>query len=345
MFKVLASLRFGLKAVVKFYSPFNAITAALGALFICYILHIYNNLPLRYILCKPDYWAAELDHGFEGFDNVSGLQHGPHIVPNYVHFLRYGGNLKEVNFMDAVNILAAFKNQKPDKIMFHTNLGSFTGKYWQRLLQIPKFNETIEYHYIEPMDSIFGQTLNSWNGLWHASDLLRIIILRKYGGIFIDNDVYIVQSLDYYRRYEMVLENIDELNYGTMTLVAHKDARFLSLWWEEYKEYYGHLWYYNAGIKPKINVIDNRPELIHDAKGAFGVEDLRPELYVQNWKKWKLKYTIHTLVRHTHDHPALLKNRLGLKYPVTLTQENILQYNVTIQEMTLDCCKELVYLK
>lgn len=333
-----------INALLKLFSPFNVITAGLGALFICYILHIYGNLHLRYILCKPDYWSVDLDNGFEGFDNVSGLLHGPYIVPNYVHYIRYGRPLKEVNFMDAVNILAAFKNQKPDKIMFHTDQEPFTGPYWERLLKIPKFNETIEYHFIQPMQSIFGQPLSSWNGRWHASDVLRIQILRRFGGIFMDNDVYLVQSLDRFRRFETALESIDELDIGTMTLVAHKDSRFMRLWLDEYRDYVPHLWYYNAGTKPKINVINNRPELVHDARGFFGVEDLRVELYVQNWKKWKSKYTIHTLVRHTHDLPALIKNKLGLKYPMTFNPHNILQYNVTIQEMVLDCCKELVYL-
>ncbi|KAL6955096.1 hypothetical protein U1Q18_051406 [Sarracenia purpurea var. burkii] len=156
---------------------------------------------------------------------------------------------------------------------------------------------------------------------WHSSDILRIDVLRKFGGIFIDNDVYVVKRLDRFRRFEMVLEITDEEKFGTMTLLAHKDARFLRLWLNEYKEYYPHLWYYNAGKKAKLKVLDVRPELVHDAKGKFGVEDLRTELYLQKWTRWKDKYTIHTLIRHLHDRNDLRYNNLNLTYPVIFHSE------------------------
>ncbi|XP_065206184.1 uncharacterized protein LOC135835715 [Planococcus citri] len=322
------------------------IIAAICILCVCFFRHKKHNLPLQYILCSPQYWAEELDEGFEGFDNTTGAYGGQYIIPNYVHFLRYGPKLKEVSFVDAVNILAAFKNQKPDKIIFHTNIDSFTGKFWRYLTSLPKFNETIVFKYIEPIDSIFGRKMYSKYRDWHSSDILRIEILQKYGGIFIDNDVYVVQKLDRFRRYEMVLETIADLeNFGTMTLMAHKGARFLRLWLNEYKEYYPHLWYYNAGKRAKLKVLDVRPELVHDARGKFGVEDLRTELYLQKWKQWKDKYTIHTLIRHLHDRDDLRYNNLNLTYPVVFDQYNILKYNVTIKDMILDCCKELVFLE
>lgn len=330
--------------LLKACHPLNVVFIGLSALLVVAVLHRFNNSPLRYLVCSAEYWAEELDNGFEGFDNVTGIVHGPLIVPNYVHFLRYGEKLRKVSFMDAACILAAFKNQKPDKIMFHTNFQHFEGKYWKRLLQIPKFNETIEFHYIEPVESIFNQKLHVWYKLWHSSDILRIDILRRYGGIFIDNDVYLVQNMDRFRRFEMAVEIPDIKSIGTMTLVAHKDARFLRLWLNSYKQYYGHLWYYNAGEKPKLDVLNPRPELVHNAFGHFGVEDLRTELYVQKWKDWKKKYTIHTLVRHMHDCKALVNNDLNLKYPVVFDETNILKYNVTMLDMVMDCCKELLFL-
>ena len=32
------------------------------------------------------------------------------------------------------------------------------------------------------------------------ADVLRLLILRRYGGIYLDNDIYVVNSLDKYRR-------------------------------------------------------------------------------------------------------------------------------------------------
>lgn len=327
---------------MKICSPSHVILFGLLSLITVSVLHSVYHLPLRYRLCPSLYWDESLDTGFEGFDNETGIASGPYIVPNYVHFLRYSTNLANVSFMDAVCILAAFKNQKPEKIYFHTNLPKFGGKYWDILTKVPGFEKTIEFQYIEPLESVYGQPLSSWYKLWHSSDLLRIDILRRYGGIFIDNDVYLVKNMDEFRRFEMTLEIADEKSFGTMTLVAHKDARFLRLWHECYKEYYGHLWYYNAGEKPKLEVLDARPELVHNVHDLFGVRDLRPELYIQKWKQWKSQYTIHTLVRHLHDMEVLKHNSLNLKYPVTFDEKNIVHYNVTILDMVLDCCSELL---
>ncbi len=326
---------------LKILCPKYIILAGIVALTISAILHLCFDFPLRYRACPSAYWSETLDLGFEGFDNVSGVPDRL-IVPNYVHFLRYGDQLRNVNFMDAVCILSAFKNQIPDKIFFHTNLPQFEGKYWEALLKVPKFNDTIEFVYIEPVESIFGQRLHNWYKLWHGSDILRIDILKRFGGIFIDNDVYVVKKMDEFRKFEMVVEIADFKSFGTMTLVAHKDARFLRLWLDSYKQYYGHLWYYNAGEKPKIEILNVRPELVHDAHDKFGVRDLRPELFIQKWKDWKSQFTIHTLIRHLHDLEALLHNSLNLKYPVTFDEKNILTYNVTILDMVLDCCTELL---
>lgn len=327
---------------VKICSPFNVILYGSLSLILLGLLHSLYDVPLRYKLCPPSYWAESLDTGFEGFDNESGIVSGPYIVPNYLHFLRYSSKLANVSFMDAVCILAAFKNQKPDKIFFHTNLPKFSGKHWDTLMKVPGFKETIEFRYIEPLESVYGQALSSWYKLWHSSDLLRIDILRRFGGIFIDNDVYLVKNMDEFRRFEMTLEIVDHKSFGTMTLVAHRDARFLRLWLESYQRYYGHLWYYNAGEKPKLEVLDSRRELVHNVHDLFGVRDLRPELYISKWKEWKSQYTIHTLVRHLHDLDSLLHNSLNLKYPVTFTELNIRHYNVTILDMVLDCCLELL---
>ncbi|KAK7584161.1 hypothetical protein V9T40_005124 [Parthenolecanium corni] len=325
----------------KLCSPLYLILVSLFSLILLALLYRVYDVSLRYRLCPSSYSAESLDTDFEGFDNESGIVNGAYIVPNYVHFLRYSTTLANVSFMDAVGILAAYKNQKPDKIFFHTNLPKFGGKYWDILMDIPGLKETIEFKFIEPLESIYGQPLSRTYKLWHSSDLLRIDILKRYGGIFIDNDVYLVKNMDEFRRFEMTLEIVDEKSFGTQTLVAHRDARFLRLWRECYKNYDGHLWYYNAGVKPKLEVLDARPELVHNVHNLFGVRDLREELYLRKWEEWKSQYTIHTLMRHLGQIREYGLSR-NLEYPVTFNETNIRQYNVTILDMVLDCCTELL---
>jgi len=51
----------------------------------------------------------------------------------------------------------------------------------------------------------------------------------KYGGIYLDNDVYVVRSLDKYRRFEIAMGWPEGENLGSQVIIAHKDARFLKL--------------------------------------------------------------------------------------------------------------------
>lgn len=57
---------------------------------------------------------------------------------------------------------------------------------------------------VEPK-SVFGIPLSREYRHWHASDLARQEVLMRYGGIYLDRDMFIVKSLDPYRKYEMVL--------------------------------------------------------------------------------------------------------------------------------------------
>jgi hypothetical protein len=69
----------------------------------------------------------------------------------------------------------------------------------------------------------------------------------EYGGIFIVNDVYVVQKLNKFRKFEMAISWDQTACIGTQVLTANKNARFLCLWLESYRQYFPKEWYYNAG--------------------------------------------------------------------------------------------------
>lgn len=76
----------------------------------------------------------EEDMSFEGFNNESGTLDGHYIVPNYVHFVKFGE--AEFSFVHAVCVLAAFKNQRPERLYFHTDLDGFQGYYWEVMMNV-----------------------------------------------------------------------------------------------------------------------------------------------------------------------------------------------------------------
>ncbi|PSN54197.1 hypothetical protein C0J52_03533 [Blattella germanica] len=259
---------------------------------------------------------------FENFDNETGVD--DFIVPNIVHFLRF--NTSEFSFVEAVTVLAAFKNQKPDVIMFHTDVYEFTGPHWEKIKNTPGFmyeiiNTTLPNY-------IYGQKFNEGWHFWHAGDVTRIRILMKYGGIFLDNDAYVVQNLDKFRKFEMSIGWDDNECFGTQVLVAHKKARFLKLWLESYKDYHADQWYYNAACKPTEEILKKRPELIHRVKLLFGVHMLIHNLYKTYWEGWRNQYAIHLLIRHRS---YLDKEHLD-KWK-DFDEKNIMSYNYTFGTM------------
>lgn len=244
--------------------------------------------------------AIKTPYNFTGFNNVTGLgEESDYLVPNFMHFLRF--NEVEFDFLDFVTVLSALRHQRPERLFFHTNVERFKGEYWEKLLLTPGFADIVEMVHVDLPSEIFGQPMDNGYRVWHAGDITRIRILMKYGGIFLDNDSYMVQSLDKFRRFEIAMGWDDNQFMGTQVIVAHREARFLREWLETYRGAYDkNKWYYNAGERPTVEVLYKRPELLHRVKLLFGVHYLIHKVYKANevWAEWRDQYCIHLLKRH-----------------------------------------------
>lgn len=270
---------------------------------------------------------------FEGFDNNTGTPDGTNIVPNYVHFIFFEKSY--ITYVTAVCVLAAFKNQRPDKIFFHTNVEEFTGPHWLKIRDT--LGSVLQIRHIDMPTTIFGQKLRKEWLPWHAGDVTRIRVLMQYGGIFLDNDSYIVRSLDVFRKYEMTIGITDFDYLGTQVFIAHKDARFLKLWLESYKIYHPEDWYMNAGEKPMREILAFRPELVHTVKILLGVHGLTDRLYTwDTWRNWRKYYSIHLVIRLRRDVETWWHY---LQWP-SIDETNICQYDKPFGEMAREVYSE-----
>jgi hypothetical protein len=152
--------------------------------------------------------GSEMD--FYGFNNETGAS--SFIVPNIIHYIRF--NMTEYSFVDYLCLRAAFLRQRPDYVYIHTDVpdpgnGGFRGKYWDMIKLDKKLMSSIRYLPIELASEIFGQPLSQDWRVYHGSDIARIRTMMKYGGIYLDNDVLVLQNLDKYRRFEISM-NWDE---------------------------------------------------------------------------------------------------------------------------------------
>ena len=263
---------------------------------------------------------------FDGFDNETGAL--DYIVPNLIHFIRL--NLKEFSFTDIIIIRAAHLAQKPDAIYIHTNMKSFEGKYWNELQR--KWPDTYQLIHLIPTEiplTVFGRPISKDYKYQHASDFLRYHILSKYGGIYLDNDVYVIQNLNKYRKYEMTIEWNPDAYLGNQVLIGHKDARFLKHCIETFRDYRADLWYYNGAELPTKAVLHPHPEFIHRVIQKFGTDvDYSYFVFTTNWRRWKEFDAIHLLINQRH----YMHKKNFEKYP-EFNAETILKYNFTFGEM------------
>ena len=175
---------------------------------------------------------------FNRFNNETGANQL--IVPNIVHYVRFGA--RSWTFVEYICMRSAYIIQRPEYIFIHTDVDEFKGKYWKWVLREPDFSSRIVRIPTPVPDNIFGQEfLPEWQ-LYHGSDVTRIRVLLKYGGIYLDNDVYVINNLDKYLKFEMTLGWYENGALGTMVLIANKDARFLKLWLDDYRDYKKDLW-------------------------------------------------------------------------------------------------------
>jgi hypothetical protein len=164
------------------------------------------------------------------------------IVPNIIHLIRF--NKTEFSFIDYICIQSSFHNHRPESFYIHTDAPGlkFHGKYWKLIERDIQLRSRIYIFHLEPPSEIFGQKLNPKWILYHGSDITRIIILMKYGGIYLDNDVYVVQNLEKYRKFEIAINWDEGMNLGNQVIIANRHARFLPKWLDTYREYHPEKW-------------------------------------------------------------------------------------------------------
>ncbi|RWS21641.1 uncharacterized protein B4U80_01758 [Leptotrombidium deliense] len=180
-------------------------------------------------------------------------------------------------------------NHQPKTIFIHTDQNELFGEFWNRL------NKTnIKLLKAKKPESIFGKKISK---IQHAADIARIRILMKFGGIYLDNDAVVIQKLDKFLKYEMTVAwPKGQRHIEIQCLIAHRDARFLKLWYKSYENYNASLWVFNSGVVPAQEIIKPNPALVHLVSDEFMVQhdESKYLLYHKRIpeKEWRRKYYV-----------------------------------------------------
>ncbi|XP_002122051.2 uncharacterized protein LOC100184557 [Ciona intestinalis] len=210
-------------------------------------------------------------------------------IPNIIHFIWFGCRRFKVH--NYISIFSAYEYQEPDLILFHTNCEP-NGTYWEALKQT--IDSKLKIVKRSPPTTIWGHPVQK---VEHQSDVARLEILLETGGIYMDDDVVVLKSLDSLRNNEMVLgeENYDAL--ANSIIMASPNSWFLKKWFTYYKDFNDTKWSESSCFVP-WSLWHLFPSTINVVKERM----LRPNweeikfLYHELWD-WRDNYTVHLYSR------------------------------------------------
>ncbi|XP_054154546.1 uncharacterized protein LOC128953097 [Oppia nitens] len=211
------------------------------------------------------------------------------LVPNYVHYVLFRVN--EIQFQHFISILSVLRNQRPDRLYIHCDCRELVGQYYRRIQSVVnRTGSRLIVRQIQMPTHAYGTAINSTHLPWHASDIVRVQVLRKFGGIYLDRDVYVIKSFDEFFKYPMTLDFQNVFEIGNQVLIGHPSSQFLRLYYQSFSKYdTNKTFYFNAGVRPVLDIVYKWPKLIHRMTGQFGVRpDICRYLYTsfdrQNWE-------------------------------------------------------------
>lgn len=171
-------------------------------------------------------------------------------IPDTVHFILIAEPDKEaeLEFYQYLAIKAALLRIQPESVMIHSYSLNEKNLWWQFI----KHAVTLVIH--EP-----HQTLRTVDGrvhklrLPHQTDVLRLQILHQEGGIYLDTDVYALQSfsplLQSPKDLLMGHEGGNRSGIGNAVIVARPGSSFIARWLTAYNESFDNrpqMWNYHS---------------------------------------------------------------------------------------------------
>lgn len=159
------------------------------------------------------------------------------MIPNRVHFifgLREDFNGMPFSFVHYLAVLSALETQRPERMDFHCRFEP-GGFWWEKAKPLLSMN------LCEPPEEIFGRPLR--HGA-HQADVLRLQILRRFGGIYLDMDVICLKSLGRFLGEECVMGVQDgaggvpgQKGLCNAVILAQAGAPFIERWLQEYRSF------------------------------------------------------------------------------------------------------------
>jgi hypothetical protein len=167
-------------------------------------------------------------------------------IPRVVHLIWL--NNTALNFMSYLTIRSALIAIQPDRVNLHYTDINEHNEWFMRL----RDNLTLVPHDLET--EYEQQIKDKWQ-IPHIADLLRLDVIAKEGGIYLDMDVIALQSFDSLLgcQKDLILGNEGGDRHGlcNAVIVGRRGSSFVKRWRESYANFATNEWNYHSVILPK----------------------------------------------------------------------------------------------
>mmetsp|Transcript_7607 Transcript_7607/g.12119 ORF Transcript_7607/g.12119 Transcript_7607/m.12119 type:complete len:358 (-) Transcript_7607:242-1315(-) len=161
-------------------------------------------------------------------------------VPSIVHFVWITVPSRPFQLADFLAVKAARVNIRPRCICIHVVNGTEPGGEWWNRARL--YAEVLSAR--DPVD-IFGKPVNVPA---HKSDIIRMEVLMKYGGIYLDTDVIALRSFEPLMDHSFLVARgtMQKGDIGTAVILARRNSSFIHRWYTEYKNFDDSDWGHHA---------------------------------------------------------------------------------------------------
>ena len=146
-------------------------------------------------------------------------------APRFVHFIfgldTSGEHPPEFGFIQYLSIVSAYVSLRPERIFFWHYIEP-TGDWWKKTRPF-----ITDVRIARAVTEIFGNPIDNYA---HKADILRLEILLKYGGIYLDQDTVIWRNMDSLLEHECVMGHEGEgawVGLGNAVIIAKPGSRFI----------------------------------------------------------------------------------------------------------------------
>jgi tetratricopeptide (TPR) repeat protein len=184
---------------------------------------------------------------------VANDEQEPPATPNIVHFIYVGG--RPYGYVNYLAVRAAHEKLRPDAIYMHCTEEPVGNPNWEAIRP---------YVTIRKLDDIteFGGHEVVWPH--YKSDIARLQILIREGGVYLDNDEIVLRDFSHLRSGQVVMSHDapGAQSLAASFIMAPRDAQFLHIWLSKVKDRIGSgVWADHAVVLPG-ELARQHPDLI-----------------------------------------------------------------------------------